>query len=99
MSQRERLPNRRGHEVLNFEHNGFRYVAGMGRFADGRLAEVFLDCSKGGTAVDVSARDSAVVASIALQHGVAPQTLRHAILRNADGSAAGPLGELLDMIA
>jgi hypothetical protein len=84
--------------VLNFEHGGFSYIAGMGRFADGRLAELFLDCSKGGTAVDVSARDSAVVASIALQHGVAPETLRHALLRNPDGTAAGPLGELLDMI-
>jgi hypothetical protein len=60
---------------------------------------VFLDCSKGGTAVDVSARDSAVVASIALQHGVAPETLRHALLRNPDGSAAGPLSAVLDMLA
>jgi hypothetical protein len=99
MSQRERLPNRRGHEVLSFQHGGFRYVAGIGRFADGRLAEVFLNCSKGGTAVDVSACEAAIVCSLALQHGVAPQTLQHAILRNENGTAAGPLGELLDMIA
>ena len=44
---RDRLPNRRGHELLSFEHGGFRYTAGIGRFADGRLAELFLDCSKG----------------------------------------------------
>jgi hypothetical protein len=92
---RDRLPNRRGHEL---EHGGFRYTAGIGRFDDGRLAELFLDRSKGGTAVDVSARDAAVVASLALQHGVAPETLRHALLRNPDGSAAGPLGAVLDML-
>ena len=48
------------------------------------------------TAVDVSARDAAVVA-FALQHGVAPETIRHALLRNPDGSAAGPLGAVLDI--
>ena len=43
---RDRLPNRRGHELLSFEHGGFRYTAGIGRFADGRLAELFLDCRR-----------------------------------------------------
>jgi hypothetical protein len=31
---RERLPDRRGHEVISSEHDGQRYVAGIGRFAD-----------------------------------------------------------------
>jgi hypothetical protein len=53
----------------------------------------------GGHRGDVSARDAAVVASIALQHGVAPETIRHALLRNPDGSAAGPLGAVLDIVA
>jgi len=29
----------------------------------------------------------------------APETLRHALLRNPDGSSAGPLGAVLDMVA
>ena len=49
-AQRQRLPNRRCHEVIQFEHGGFTYIAGIGRFDDGRLAEVFLTAAKTGTA-------------------------------------------------
>jgi hypothetical protein len=62
---RKRLPNRRGHMLLDFEADGFRYTAGLGLFEDGRLAEVFLNSGKIGTAIETAARDSAVVASIA----------------------------------
>lgn len=96
---RERLPNRRAHTLLNFEAGGFRYVAGVGHYEDGRLAEIFLNASKGGTAIDDAARDSAVVASIALQHGVDADTLRRALMRNGNGIASGPLGTLLDRLA
>jgi hypothetical protein len=60
---RQRLQNRRGHELLTFEHDGIRYTAGVGRFEDGRLAEVFLHTRKHGTALDVNVRDAAVAAS------------------------------------
>lgn len=96
---RRRLPNRRTHTVLNIEAGGFRYVAGVGHYNDGRLAEIFLNAEKGGTAIDDAARDSAVVASIALQHGVDADTLRRALMRNASGTASGPLGVLLDVLA
>jgi hypothetical protein len=46
-----------------------------------------------------AARASAVVASIALQHGVDADTLRHALMRNGNGVASGPLGTLLDLLA
>jgi hypothetical protein len=59
---RERLPNRRAHTLLNIEAAGFRYVAGVGHYDDGRLAEIFLTAEKGGTAIDDAARDSTVVA-------------------------------------
>ena len=87
---RERLANRRAHTLLNIEAGGFRYVAGVGHYQDGRLAEIFLTAAKGGTAIDDAARDSAVVASIALQHGVDADTLRHALMRN--GNAASRRG-------
>jgi hypothetical protein len=35
---RRRLPNRRGHELLSFEHGGIPYTAGVGRFENGELA-------------------------------------------------------------
>jgi hypothetical protein len=96
---RERLPNRRAHMLLNIEAGGFRYVAGVGHYDDGRLAEIFLNAEKGGTAIDDAARDSAVVASIALQHGVDPDMLLHALMRSGNGTASGPLGTLLDLLA
>jgi hypothetical protein len=58
MTTRQRLPDRRGHELLDFEHGGIRYRAGVGRFEDGRLAEIFMNAAKPGTAVDTFARDA-----------------------------------------
>lgn len=95
---RDRLPNRRPHTLIEIEAGGFRYVAGVGHYDDGRLAEIFLNAEKGGTAIDDAARDSAVVASIALQHGVPADTLRRALMRNGNGEASGPLGTLLDLL-
>ena len=58
--ERKRLPNRRGHEVVEFTHNGFGYTAGVGHFDDGKLAEVFLNADKVGTAIETQARDAAI---------------------------------------
>ena len=96
---RLRLPNRRGHELLDFEHSGIRYTAGIGRFDNGALAEIFLSAHKHGTAVDVNARDASIAASLLLQHGCLPDTLRRALTRNADGTAAGALAHVLDILA
>ena len=98
MSPRQRLPNRRPHEFRQFEHGGFQYVAGFGRFADGQLAEVFLSAAKSGTVIEAWARDSAIVASIALQHGVPADTLRHALSRDQGGGAASPIAAFLDLV-
>jgi len=38
-ADRQRLPNRRAHELLDFAYNGRRFTAGVGYFVDGRLAE------------------------------------------------------------
>src|SRR5258708_838688 len=93
---RARLANRRSHELVDFAHGGFSYTAGIGRFEDGRIAEVFLNCAKTGTALEGVARDAAIVASLALQHGCPVETIRHAITRNADGSPSGIIGALLE---
>ena len=98
-SRRQRLPNWRGHELLNFEHGNIRYTVGVGRFESGSLAEIFLSAHKHGTAVDVSARDAAVAASLLLQYGCPLDTLRRALTRNGDGSASGPLARALDLLA
>jgi hypothetical protein len=87
---------RREHVVVNFTTADG--TAGLGYFEDGRLAEVFLNAEKIGTAIEAAARDSAIVASL-LQHGVPPETIRHALTRSGDGSASGALGTLLDLLA
>jgi hypothetical protein len=38
------------------------------------------------------ARDAAILTSICLQHGASTETIRHALTRNSNGSASGPLG-------
>jgi len=97
---RKRLPNRREHTLINFTIlDGFRYAAGLGYSDDGSLAEIFLNADKIGTAIETAVRDSAVVASLALQHGVPPETIRRALSRNGNGEVNGPLGMLLDLIA
>src|SRR5262245_66662763 len=96
---RNRLPNRRAAETFTVEVGNLRYVVSVGRFADGGLAELFISNGKAGSDSDTAARDSAVVASIALQYGVSLEVIRHALMRNRDGSACGPLGAALDRIA
>lgn len=96
---RQRLHNRRGSESFDFECAGLRYTATVSYFPDGRLAEVFLNNHKAGSQAGANARDSAVVASLALQHGVPVEVIRGALLRDPRGKASSPLGEALDLIA
>jgi hypothetical protein len=100
MQSRTRLPQRRVHELLDFEHAGHRYTAGLGYFETGGLAEVFTNVpGRSGSAIEAVARDAAILTSICLQHGASMETIRHALTRNSDGSASGPLGVVLDLLA
>ena len=65
MTARNRLPNRRPAEHFSFRCNGLAYTASIGRFPDGRLAEIFVSNSKAGSHSDAAAKDAAVVCSIA----------------------------------
>jgi hypothetical protein len=99
MSDRTRLANRRESVNFSFECNALRYTATISYFADGRLAEIFIGNRKSGSHSDSAAKDSAVVCSIALQHGVPLDTIRRALLRDARGNASSPLGVALDLLA
>lgn len=98
MTSRRRLPNRRLCLSIAFEKNGQRYLASYGFFADGTLAEVFLNNSKAGNDVDTSVRDAAIATSFALQSGADIDALRKALSRNSNGAAAGVLGAALDLV-
>jgi hypothetical protein len=78
MPERRHLPNRRASETIGFELNGHTFTATISRFWDGKIGEIFLQNHKRGGAVDTAARDSAVTASIALQHGASVEELRRA---------------------
>ncbi len=95
---REQLPNRRGCDLLDFECGGMEYTAGYTRFEDGRLAEVFLNSEKIGTATETNARDASIILSVALQHGANLDNIRRALTRDPDGKAVGPIGMLLDIL-
>ena len=95
MTAREILPNRRASFRFTVDYDGVTYLATVSKFADGRIAEVFLDAAKPNSAVAVHANDAAVLASLLLQHGVTCAAIKHSIsgpLRRAlaeidDGSA------------
>src|SRR5262249_62267028 len=98
-AERARLPNRRFSETRDIHAGGLNYRATISRYDDGRLAEVFVDMSKAGSAADVAARDCAIATSLALQWGADPEVLRKAMCRDARGKAVGPVGILLDLVA
>lgn len=87
---REHLPARRESVSFNFVHQDRQYHATATRYTDGRLAEIFLDCGKVGSAVQQHAEATAVLASIALQHGVDASTLAHAV-------KGGPLATAIEL--
>jgi hypothetical protein len=99
MTERERLPNRRTSTSFGLECNGLRYTATISRFPNGDLAEIFIGNAKSGSHSDSAAKDSAVICSLCLQFGVPLETIRHALLRDAQGRASSPLGAALDVVA
>jgi hypothetical protein len=92
------LPQCRRCETLTYKVGSLSYAATIGYYDDGRAGEIFLDCAKSGTEVQIAARDSAIIASFALQHGASLESLRSALTRRPDGSAEGPLGVFLDRL-
>jgi hypothetical protein len=99
MSERERLPNRRPSESFGFALDGLRYTATVSRYADGRIAELFLSNHKAGSQAGANARDAAIILSFALQHGASLESIRRALLRDPRGGASTPIGCALDVLA
>ena len=51
-----------------------------------RVGEVFINGGKSGNDIASVARDAGALLSLALQHGVPPKTIRHAVTRGASKS-------------
>ena len=105
MSNRTRLGNRRGSETMEFETlrrhgvQSIKYVASLGYFHDGRLAEVFLRAGKAGTDLNIQSQETAIAVSFALQYGCPVDLMRAAMPRTQDGEPEGAIGMLLDILA
>jgi hypothetical protein len=98
MSERRRLPNRRGSETFEIISQGLGFTATISRFPDGSLGEIFLQNHKASSQAGINASDAAVVCSIALQYGVPLDVIRKSLMRDAHGRASGPLATALDAI-
>ena len=98
MTERQRLPDRRLSESFSFEIAGLRFTATISRFDDGRIGELFLNNHKSGNQSDTNARDAAIILSFALQHGADLNAIRHALCRDSQGKALGPVGTALDLL-
>jgi hypothetical protein len=95
---RLRLPDRRHSLTFSFNCNGLKYTATVSFYDDGRVGEIFLGNHRADSHADACAKDSAILASLALQHNVPLDVLRRALLRDQRGNAATPIGIALDLL-
>jgi hypothetical protein len=93
---RQHLQDRRPHWLYRFECDGQSYTGGIGRFEDGRIAEIFINGAKVGSAAEANAQDAAIIVSLALQHGCPIDTIWHALVRTA--GTGGPLVTRLNLV-
>jgi hypothetical protein len=98
MTARRRLPNRRDAVAVNFTHRDQRFRAHVGCFADGAIAELFLDAARPDSALDAFAADAAILISLLLQRGSSPAEIGHALRRAPDGSPASLVGAAVDQL-
>lgn len=101
---RELLPERRPSYNFTIEFQGERYNVTIGHYPDNRTGEMFVNrlfsktSAKVGTLLDGVCRDSAILISLALQHGVQLETMQNAITRDEDGAPSTIVGAIIDHI-
>lgn len=100
MTPRALLPARRAADTFDVFYDVMTnpFVVTVGRYEDGAVGEVFMNAHKRDEMIDHLARDTAILMSFALQHGVPMETLRGAITRDANGRPLGLAGVVLDAI-
>ena len=92
------LPQRRAAETFDLRFWNQNFTITIARYSDGVIGEVFIDGGKTGQDIQNTARDAAVVLSLAMQHGTPIETIRHAITRDSSGAAASILGAIVDAL-
>ena len=96
---REATPQRRASETFDLRFWNQPFTVTVGFYADGTPGEVFIDGGKTGQDIQSTARDAAVVLSLAMQHGTPIEAIRHAVTRSDSGEAASILGKIVDVLS
>jgi hypothetical protein len=101
---RNNLPNRRSSVSFTIDFQGERYDVTTGFYDNSRFGEIFINrirdksAAKLGQQLDAVCRDSAILMSLALQHGVDLADLKHSITRDDDGAPMSIVGAIVDSI-
>ena len=98
---RRMLPERRSSATFSIKHGRMTppFVVTVGYYEDGSVGEVFIAGTKSGSDFDAVARDGAILLSLAIQHGVPIETIKHAVTREEDGSPSTIVGAVVDKLA
>jgi hypothetical protein len=99
MSDRETLPTMREGETVDFEHRDHLYTGSAGHYPDGtdrRGVPAHQQDRNASGRHHARFRDSGVAGASAR---LPVETLRKAFLRNEDGTAASPMGQLFELLA
>lgn len=91
---------RRRSETFEIEFGGLNkhHTITLGFYDDGSLGEMFITGGKSGELVEAIARDGAVLLSMALQHGVALDTIKHALTRDSFDNPLSIIGVVVDRL-
>ena len=92
------LPQRRRAETFAVVHWNQPFAVTIGFFDDGAMGEVFVNSRKTGGDVEAIARDAAVLLSLALQHGLRVEAIKHAVTRDSNGAPSSILGAVVDAL-
>jgi hypothetical protein len=96
---RKRPADRRAGLTSSYKHWGAAFTMTVGFYADGRIAELFVNAGHANSSLDALASDAAIAISFALQHGADLAAIRSAMKRNSQGEPSSPIGAALDRIA
>jgi hypothetical protein len=95
---RRTLPQRRAAETFDLRFWNQLFTVTVGFYADGTPGEVFIDGGKTGQDIQSTARNAAVVLSIALQHGTPIET-SSTLSRATAPAQLRRLGAIVDCIS
>jgi hypothetical protein len=100
MTERKTLPQRRHTESFEVPFWKQRWHVTVGFYADHVTpGEIFINALRTpGTELDAVCRDSAILLSLAMQHGTPIDIIKGALTRNADGSPSSIVGAIVDRL-